>query len=187
MMKKTFFWLFFIALTFYNRHLYAVEKNAFTEVLNDSILKPENISKLLETGDFLFIENGTNYFQILLRNGFLTGPFQDNEFVYKDYSSPSPEEINVDFQALIPTKMGPDTYLLYPGGGMLFKFNESSGAIKRIDRSFAHRNQYSGYFFSHNKNLYLLGGYGFWETKSIEKCYSKSCFLLGEDFSIFRP
>ena len=88
-----------------------------------------------------------------------------------------PEEINVEFQALIPTKMGPDTYLLYPGGGMLFKFNESSGAIKRIDRSFAHRNQYSGYFFSHNKNLYLLGGYGFWETKSL---LTKFNFSSGE-------
>ena len=177
MMKKTFFWLFLITLIFCNRHLFAVEKSAFAEVLNDSILKTENISKLLETNDFLFIENGKNYFHILLRNGFLTGPFQDNEFVYKDYSSPSPEEINVEFQALIPTKMGPDTYLLYPGGGMLFKFNESSGAIKRIDRSFAHRNQYSGYFFSHNKNLYLLGGYGFWETKSL---LTKFNFSSGE-------
>ena len=105
----------------------------------------------------MFIENGKNYFHILLRNGFLTGPFQNDEFIYKDYSSPTPEEINFELQDLIQTNMGPDTYLLYPGGGMLFKFNESSGAIKRIDRSFAHRNQYSGYFFSHNKNLYLLG------------------------------
>ena len=134
-MKKTFFWLFLIVLSFYSKHLYALEKNDFNEASNDSILKNDNVSKLLETRDFLFIENGKNYFHILLRNGFLTGPFQDNEFVYKDYSSPSPEEINVEFQALIPAKMGPDTYLLYPGGGMLFKFNESSGAIKRIDRS----------------------------------------------------
>ena len=84
----------------------------------------------------MFIENGNNYFHILLRKGFLTGPFQNNEFIYKNYSSPTPEEINVELQALIQTKMGPDTYLLYPGGGMLFKFNESNGAIKRIDRSF---------------------------------------------------
>jgi hypothetical protein len=176
-MKKTFFWLFLITLSFNNKHLFAVEKSALNEVLNDSILKTENVSKLLESTDFLFTENSKNYFNILLRNGFLTGPFQNNEFVYKDYSSPTPEEINVDFQALIPTKMGPDTYLLYPGGGMLFKFNESSGAIKRIDRSFAHRNQYSGYFFSHNKNLYLLGGYGFWETKSL---LTKFNFSSGE-------
>ena len=167
MMKKIFFWLFLIPLCFYNMHLFAVEKTVFNEASNDSILNTVSVSKLLESRDYLFVENGKNYFHVLLRNGFLTGPFQNNEFVYKDYSGQVPEEINVEFQALIPTKMGSDTYLLYPGGGMLFKFNESVGAIKRIDRSFAHRNQYSGYFFSHNKNLYLLGGYGFWETKSL--------------------
>jgi len=162
MMKKIFFWLFLIPLCFYNMHLFAVEKTVFNEASNDSILNTVSVSKLLESRDYLFVENGKNYFHVLLRNGFLTGPFQNNEFVYKDYSSQVPEEINVEFQALIPTKMGSDTYLLYPGGGMLFKFDESIRAIKRIDRSFAHRNQYSGYFFSHNKNLYLLGGYGFW-------------------------
>ena len=130
MMKKTFFWLFLIVLSFNNKHLFAFEKNNFNEASNDSILKTENVSKLLETRDFLFIENGKNYFHILLRNGFLTGPFQDNEFVYKDYSSPSPEEINVEFQALIPTKMGPDTYLLYPGGGMLLSLMKVVGNKK---------------------------------------------------------
>ena len=177
MNKKTIFWIFLITLNFYSKHFFASEKNDFTKASNDSILKNDNVSKLLETKDFLFIENGKNYFHILLRNGFLTGPFQNDEFIYKDYSSPAPKEINVELQALIQTKMGPDTYLLYPGGGMLFKFNESSGAIKRIDRSFAHRNQYSGYFFSHNKSLYLLGGYGFWETKSL---LTKFNFSSGE-------
>ncbi len=89
MMKKIFFWLFLIVLSFNNKHLFAFEKNNFNEASNDSILNTESVSKLLETRDFLFIENGKNYFHILLRNGFLTGPFQDNEFVYKDYSSPS--------------------------------------------------------------------------------------------------
>jgi hypothetical protein len=177
MMKKVFFYLLLITLIVNSKPLFAVEKSNFNEVSNDSIIKEEILSKVLSTRDFLFIENGKSYFHILLRNGFLTGPFQEDEFVYKDYSIPVPNEINVELQALIPTKMGPDTYLLYPGGGMLFKFNESSGAIKRIDRSFAHRNQYSGYFFSHNKNLYLLGGYGFWETKSL---LTKFNFSSGE-------
>ena len=49
-------------------------------------------------------------------------------------------------QALSQVKMGSNNYLLYPGGGILFKFSESDNSITRIDRSFAHRNQYSGYF-----------------------------------------
>ena len=177
MMKKTFFWLLLITLIFHHKPLFAIEKTDLNEAYNDSIIKTENLSKLLENEDFLFIENGKNYFHILLRNGFLTGPFRNNEFVHKDYSNPVPEEINLELQALTQTKIGSDTFLLYPGGGMLFKFNESSAEIKRIDRSFAHRNQYSGYFFSHNKNLYLLGGYGFWETKSL---LTKFNFSSGE-------
>ena len=78
-------------------HLFAVEKN-FNEASNDSILNTESVSKLLETRDFLFIENGKNYFHILLRNGFLTGPFQDNEFVYKDYSSQCLRKLMLSFK-----------------------------------------------------------------------------------------
>ena len=73
--------------------------------------------------------------------------------------------------------MGPDTYLLYPGGGMLFKFNESNGAIKRIDRSFAHRNQYSGFFSATTKTCIYWGVMAFWETKSL---LTKFNFSSGE-------
>ena len=177
MMKKTIFCLLLIILNFNNKHLYAIEKSAFNKANKDSIIKNENVPKLLEARDFLFIENGNNYFHILLREGFLTGPFQNNEFIYKNYSSPIPEEINVELQALIQTKWVQILIFCIRVVGCCFKFNESNGAIKRIDRSFAHRNQYSGFFFSHNKNLYLLGGYGFWETKSL---LTKFNFSSGE-------
>ena len=42
-----------------------------------------------------------------------------------------------------------------------------NGSINRLDSSFAQRNQYAGAFFSYKNQLYLLGGYGFWKTKSI--------------------
>ena len=177
MMRILFFLIFLNILNGQNKPLSFFEQKTLNELSYDSIVKTKSISKFLETNDYMFIENGKNYFHILLRNGFLTGPFDDNEFIYKNYSSPTPREINVELQALIPAKIGSETYLLYPGGGLLFKFNERSGAIKRIDRSFAHRNQYSGYFFSHNKNLYMLGGYGFWETKSL---LTKFNFSSGE-------
>jgi hypothetical protein len=56
-------------------------------------------------------------------------------------------------------------YLLYPGGGILFEYHNN--AIRRIDNSFAHRNQFSGHFFIYKNNLYLLGGYGYWKTNSL--------------------
>ena len=58
MIKKPFFWLFLAVLSFNNKHLFAFEKSALNEASNDSIIKTENVSKLLETRDFLFIENG---------------------------------------------------------------------------------------------------------------------------------
>ena len=45
-------------------------------------------------------------------------------------------------------------YFLYPGGGIVYKY--INGSIVRIDDSFAHRNQFSGFFFSYNEELYLL-------------------------------
>ena len=39
--------------------------------------------------------------------------------------------------------------------------------LDRIDRSFPHRNQYGAHFFSYKENIFLIGGYGYWQTKSI--------------------
>ena len=51
------------------------------------------------------------------------------------------------------------------GGGLLFKYKD--GAIKRVDDSFAHRNQFTGYFFKYKNEIYLLGGYGYWQSNSL--------------------
>ena len=170
--------LFFICLINSQEPPVSIKKQLVIEnVTYDSIIETDNISGFLDNEDYLFIENGKNYFHILLREGFLTGPFSKNQFAYRKYSKSIPKEINVELQALSQVKMGSNSYLLYPGGGILFKFSESDNSITRIDRSFAHRNQYSGYFFSYGKDLYLLGGYGFWETKSL---LTKFNFSSGE-------
>jgi hypothetical protein len=96
MMRILFFLIFLNILNGQNKPLSFFEQNTLNELSYDSIVKTESISKFLETNDYMFIENGKNYFHILLRNGFLTGPFDDNEFVYKNYSSPAPREINVE-------------------------------------------------------------------------------------------
>ena len=170
--------LFFICIINSQEPAITINNNLLIEnVTYDSIINGDNISELLDNEDYLFIESSKNYFHILLREGFLTGPFSKNQFAYRKYSKSIPKEINVELQALSQVKMGSNSYLLYPGGGILFKFSESDNSITRIDRSFAHRNQYSGYFFSHGKDLYLLGGYGFWETKSL---LTKFNFSSGE-------
>ena len=46
-------------------------------------------------------------------------------------------------------------------------FKYLNGVFERIDESFAYRNQYSGHFFEYKKELYLLGGYGYWQSNSL--------------------
>lgn len=100
-----------------------------------------------------------------------------NTFVYEEgilklkqfekYSIPIPKELEyMDFDGLTGV-FGVDgkLYLLYPGGGILFEYYNN--VIRRIDDSFAHRNQFSGHFFMYKDNLYLLGGYGYWKTNSL--------------------
>ena len=100
-----------------------------------------------------------------------------NTFVFNDdiikleqfqkYSMPIPKELEyMDFDGLSGVfGANGKLYLLYPGGGILFEYHNN--AIRRIDNSFAHRNQFSGHFFIYKNNLYLLGGYGYWKTNSL--------------------
>ena len=142
----------------------------------------EEVSKNLIGNDFLIINGPGNYFNILTYSGYFLGNINTKTFSFFKYKNPLPEELltsqvsaTTSLQALIPLRVTSNSqrtqfnqrriYLLYPGGGILYEF--FNGSVNRIDTSFAQRNQYDGAFFSYNNQLYLLGGYGFWETKSI--------------------
>ena len=83
------------------------------------------------------------------------------------YSKPFPLELkSIALEALAPVvSEDGSVYFLYPGGGILFKYFD--GSFERIDESFAHRNNFSGHFFEYKKELYLLGGYGYWKANSL--------------------
>ena len=119
----------------------------------------------IDSSDFLILEGeNPNYYYVLTNKGYYVSENSDN-FIFKNYSESFPGSLNVNINTLLPVTHKSKNYLLYPGGGLLYLFE--NGAIKRIDRSFPHRNQYGAYFFSYKDNLYLIGGYGFWQTKSI--------------------
>ena len=119
----------------------------------------------LDSSDFLILEGeNPNYYYVLTNDGYYVSENSDN-FIFKNYSESLPGSLNVNINTLLPVTHKSKNYLLYPGGGLLYLFE--NGAIKRVDRSFPHRNQYGAYFFSYKENLYLIGGYGFWQTKSI--------------------
>ena len=116
-----------------------------------------------EGDDFLIVEGESlKYYYVLKKEGYY---ISDKPEKLNLYTKSIPESLNVSLGTLTSVTHNSKTYLLYPGGGLLYSFID--GAIERIDRSFPHRNQYGGYFFSYKNNLYLIGGYGFWQTKSI--------------------
>ena len=142
----------------------------------------EEVSSRLIGNDFLILNGPGIYFNILTKSGYFFGNIETKNFKFFKYKTPLPKELfddqsgsEIDLQALIPLKAVSDSqrkefnqrrvYLLYPGGGILYEF--FNGSVNRIDSSFAQRNQYAGAFFSYKNQLYLLGGYGFWKTKSI--------------------
>ena len=150
--------------------------------LDQKVYTNEEVSKELNGNDFLIVNGPGNYFNILTKSGYFLGNIETKTFNFFRYKSPLPKELfddqsgsEIDLQALIPLEASSESqrrefnqrrvYLLYPGGGVLYEF--FNGSVNRIDSSFAQRNQYAGAFFSYNNQLYLLGGYGFWTTKSI--------------------
>ena len=150
--------------------------------LEDTSFSNEEVSRRLIGNDFLIVNSPGNYFNILTKDGYFLGNIKTKKFNFFRYKTPLPSEFlsiqtstTTSLQALVPLAVSSDSqrtqfnqrrvYLLYPGGGVLYEFFD--GSINRIDSSFAQRNQYAGAFFSYNNQLYLLGGYGFWKTKSI--------------------
>ena len=124
-----------------------------------------SFSQTIEKKDYLIIEGESlKYFYILTADGYYISEIEGKN-TFKEYSKEIPKSLNVPFSTLIPLLHNNQTYLLYPGGGLLYTF--SDGSIDRIDRSFPHRNQYGAHFFSNKENIYLIGGYGYWQTKSI--------------------
>ena len=129
------------------------------------LLSWASFSQTIENNDFLIVEGESlKYFYILTEDGYYISELEGKN-TFKEYSKEIPKSLNVPFSTLIPLLHNSQTYLLYPGGGLFYTF--SDGSIDRIDRSFPHRNQYGAHLFSYKENIFLIGGYGYWQTKSI--------------------
>lgn len=73
-----------------------------------------------------------------------------------------PENIkNYNYQFSINQKK----YFVNDGGGVVLEY--SNGSLKRIDKSFLHKNQYCGSSFQYNNEIYLFAGYGLFTHKNI--------------------
>ena len=119
----------------------------------------------INNNDFLIVESeSSKYFYVLTKEGYYVSELGGKN-TFNKYSKEIPKSLNVPLNTIIPLMHNSQPYLLYPGGGLLYAFLD--GSINRIDMSFPHRNQYGAHFFSYKENIYLIGGYGYWQTKSI--------------------
>lgn len=118
--------------------------------------------------DYLLVEKDSTSFYTFTKKGVYLSSFDVNnqiDYKYFSYGKPLPKSLKgVPLNDFSAVNLNDIIYLLYPGGGILYRFYNN--IIERIDESFAHRNQFSGFFFGHNSELYLLGGYGYWSAKN---------------------
>ena len=118
--------------------------------------------------DYLLVEKDSVSFYTFTKEGVYFSSFDENNAInsrYTKYSKPPPKTFkDVPTNTFSALNLNEVVYLLYPGGGILYQY--SNGAIERIDESFPHRNQFAGFFFAYNSELYLLGGYGYWTSKN---------------------
>ncbi|MDA9362155.1 hypothetical protein N9R28_00480 [Flavobacteriaceae bacterium] len=152
--------LFFVFLSFTSIAMFGqaqqkidLKTTLYEPILGEVIVMKDSISF------YSFDKNGVFEFVVL--------PSKEVKSTYSVYSAPLPLELKtLSFEVLTPLVYNEnEVYFLYPGGGLLFRYKD--GAIKRVDNTFAHRNQFSGYFFKYKNGIFLLGGYGYWKSNSL--------------------
>jgi hypothetical protein len=128
-----------------------------------------NISLSQEDAErFVLLNKDSNSFYAFTKTGVYTSSIDsigNTSSVYLAYADKIPSSLKgIGFETLTPIRHQNSIYFLFPGGGVLYQYKNNR--IIRVDESFPHRNQFSGFFFSFNDGLYLLGGYGYWEAKN---------------------
>ena len=70
-------------------------------------------------------------------------------------------------------------YLIHNGCGIVLELYK--GRLRRIDKSFAHRNQFGAVAYAFKGKPYMFGGYGFFDTKNVHTSFLRS---VGEWFEV---
>lgn len=85
---------------------------------------------------------------------------------YLDAEQPFEELTNEYF--MLPVSKA-RVYLIHRGCGIVLQLYK--GHLQRIDKSFAHRNQFGAVAYAFKGNPYMFGGYGFFETKNVHTSF----------------
>jgi len=85
---------------------------------------------------------------------------------YLDAEQPFEELTNEYF--MLPVSKA-RVYLIHRGCGIVLQLYK--GHLQRIDKSFAHRNQFGAVAYAFKGMPYMFGGYGFFETKNVHTSF----------------
>lgn len=73
-------------------------------------------------------------------------------------------------------KSGPDFFIHFNGSGFLYKLenpNDSVLTFKRIDETENYNYNIEAFLFTHQKEIYNIGGYGYWKTSGTLRKYNR--------------
>lgn len=116
----------------------------------------------MDYSDYQIIKTSENKVLLIGKEDFID---VESQLIIKYDSS----RIDSVFSTLILSKVkwtciGSKVYFVNPSGGYVFEFDGKG--IKRIDNSSNLRAYYGSDVFSYNKQIYQVGGYGFWQYRS---------------------
>lgn len=97
-------------------------------------------------------------------------PLRSPEFPFVSPNHPNLKERRYQFFALAG-----ELYIHFNGSGLLYKLNEdsdSSFVFKRIDDTENLNYNFEAYLFTHQKEIYNIGGYGFWRSSGTLRKYN---------------
>jgi hypothetical protein len=154
MLKYKLFGLFLFSLNFV-----VLSKPIFIPVGNTGLIYFIHAKE----NTFNLIQDSCTYVQYNMNTG---------EKIKKSYTFLSDETFEFFRNNYLPVFKNPNDILFIDHGcGRVYKWTNDS--IYRIDKSFHHKNQHLNATIYHDGNVYLYGGYGFFQAKNITTTYNK--------------
>lgn len=123
------------------------------------------------TGGFFVLPDSTSYWRYDLKHK-----------KWQRYAMKT--ELDVTFKEFAenhnPLPIAPGkVYFVNRGCGTVYLLD--NGVLRRVDASFAHKNQYEGMLYAYKGRPHMFGGYGFFQTKNVHSYYEPA---LGEWFEL---
>lgn len=121
--------------------------------------------------DTVFTLKNSPFFTDLIRNKHLIQPLRSSEF---NFIMPQFKHLKTRRYQFF--KNGQDFYIHFNGSGFLYKLENPTDSVltfKRIDDTENYNYNIEAFLFTHQKEIYNIGGYGFWRSSGTLRKYNQ--------------